>query len=172
MRTRNTINDTIGAMLKDGNPLVIKLINEHYYPPLFVLANTIVRDKQIAKDVMQDSLVKVWKKMGIYDNSKSKPFTWVYKIVKNTSIDYYRKSTKTYIPLERIWNLGIDPLSIDTIDMADNLKKLTPKYRNVIDTLYIQGLTHMEAAKKLNIPLGTVKSRCNLGMIELREIYQ
>lgn len=55
--------------------------------------------------------------------------------------------------------------------MEENLAKIDPKYREVLEALFFVGLTQQEASEKLDIPLGTIKSRLKIGLRELRKIY-
>ena len=59
----------------------------------------------------------------------------------------------------------------DTMDVSDMLAKLDEKYRNIIHLAYFQGYTQKEISKKLNMPLGSVKSGVKIALRELKKIY-
>jgi RNA polymerase sigma-70 factor (ECF subfamily) len=64
-----------------------------------------------------------------------------------------------------------DTPSTDTIGVKKMLQLLDPALREVVDAVYMLGYTHAEASEKLNIPLGTVKTRLRNALIELRKYF-
>ena len=149
-------------------------IYKGYFDTAVSIAFKYVKDPDIAQDIAQDSMIKVWKKQNLFNSDKNKFFTWFYAIVKNTAYDTYRKN-KNKIML-RTDDLGhsyieCESINIDTIDIISNLNKIDSKYSEVLSLSFIHGHTQVKIAELLEIPLGTVKSRVKIGMKELRKIY-
>jgi RNA polymerase sigma-70 factor (ECF subfamily) len=155
--------------------LNISHINDNYGKQLRAVAYDIVKDYDLAKDVFQNSLVKMWKNQHKFDESKGALFTWMRSIVVRSSIDSLRTKQKDQrflaSPEEAVFSKGVANINIDTIDLRENLNKLEFKYSFIIKELYLTGLTQAQIAKQYGIPLGTVKSRTKVGMRELRKIY-
>ncbi|MRI00463.1 sigma-70 family RNA polymerase sigma factor [Kriegella sp. EG-1] len=166
----------IVELLQERDEKAISLLYEHYGDTLFGVANKVVRNEELAQDVLQESFVKIWKKSDSYDASKAKLFTWLFRITRNTAIDKLRsvntKSDKeVQIDVSDVYNLGVNSIQPDFIDVRENLDKIEEKYQIVLEALFFQGMTQQEASDELDIPLGTIKSRLKIGLRELRKIY-
>lgn len=166
----------IVELLQERNEKAISLLYEHYGNTLYGVAYKVVRDEELAKDVLQESFVKIWKKSDSYDASKAKLFTWLFRITRNTAIDKLRsvktKSDKEIqINVSDVYNLGVNSIKPETMDIRENLDKIESKYQIVLDALFFQGMTQQEASEELDIPLGTIKSRLKIGLRELKKIY-
>lgn len=166
----------IVELLEERNEKAISLLYEHYGDTLYGVAKKVVRDDELAQDVLQESFIKIWKKSDSYDSSKAKLFTWLFRITRNTAIDKLRSiSTKSdkeiQIDVSDVYNLGVDGIRPELMDVRDNLDKIEPKYQIVLEALFFQGMTQQEASDELKIPLGTIKSRLKIGLRELKKIY-
>ncbi len=166
----------IVELLQERNDKAISLLYEHYGDTLYGVAKKVVRDEELAQDVLQESFVKIWKKSDTYDASKAKLFTWLFRITRNTAIDKLRsvntKSDKEIqMDVSDVYNLGVESIKPELIDVRDNLDKIENKYQIVLEALFFHGMTQQEASDELDIPLGTIKSRLKIGLRELRKIY-
>lgn len=166
----------IVELLAERDEKAISLLYDNYGDTLFGVAYKVVRDEDLAQDVLQESFIKIWKKSDTYDASKAKLFTWLFRITRNTAIDKLRsantKSDKEIqIDVSDVYNLGEQSIRPEFIDVQENLEKIEPKYQIVLDALFFQGMTQQEASEELDIPLGTVKSRLKIGLRELRKVY-
>ena len=166
----------IVELLQERNEKAISLLYEHYGDTLYGVAHKVVRNEELAQDVLQESFVKIWKKSDTYDSSKAKLFTWLFRITRNTAIDKLRSvnikaDKEIQMDVSDVYNLGVDSIKPEFMDVRDNLGKIEEKYQIVLDALFFQGMTQQEASDELDIPLGTIKSRLKIGLRELRKIY-
>jgi len=166
----------IVELLQERNDKAISLLYEHYGDTLYGVAYKVVRDEELAQDVLQESFVKIWKKSDSYDATKAKLFTWLFRITRNTAIDKLRSiNTKTereiQIDISNVYTVGIHSTKPELLDVRENLDKIDNKYQIVLDALFFQGMTQQEASEELDIPLGTIKSRLKIGLRELKKIY-
>jgi len=166
----------IVELLQERNEKAISLLYEHYGDTLYGVAKKVVRDDELAQDVLQESFVKIWKKSDSYDVSKAKLFTWLFRITRNTAIDKLRsvntKSDKEIqMDVSDVYNLGVDSIRPEFMDVRENLEKIEDKYQIVLEALFFLGMTQQEASDELDIPLGTIKSRLKIGLRELKKIY-
>ena len=166
----------IVELLHEQNEKAISLLYENYGDTLYGVAFKVVKNEELAQDVLQESFVKIWKKGNSYDSTKAKLFTWLFRITRNTAIDKLRSlSTKSdkeiQIDVSDVYNLGIESIRPEFMDIRQNLEKIEPKYQIVLDALFFQGMTQQEASDELDIPLGTIKSRLKIGLRELKKIY-
>jgi RNA polymerase sigma-70 factor (ECF subfamily) len=158
---------------KDG----FSVLYANYSSALYGIALKVVGDEEIAKDVMQDAFVKIWKNFSKYDSSKGRLFTWMLNITRNTAIDFtrskeFQKNSKSSGDFAFESLNHASETSIDHIGLSEVLNLLNPESKLVIETVYIKGYTHSEAAEYLALPLGTVKTRVRSGLIELRKLIK
>ncbi|RUA18163.1 MAG: RNA polymerase sigma factor [Flavobacteriia bacterium] len=166
----------IVSLLAERDDKAISLLYENYGDTLFGVAYKVVKDEDLAQDVLQESFIKIWKKADSYDASKAKLFTWLFRITRNTAIDKLRSinnkaDKEVQIDISNVYNVGVKGISPDHMDIQDNLDKIDPKYRIVLEALFFEGMTQQEASEELDIPLGTIKSRLKIGLRELGKIY-
>ena len=166
----------IVELLKERNEKAISLLYDHYGDTLYGVANKVLRNEELAQDVVQESFIKIWKKADSYDSTKAKLFTWLFRITRNTAIDKLRSiNTKTskeiQMDVSDVYNLGTESTKPELMDVRDNLDRLEPKYQIVLEALFFEGMTQQEASDELDIPLGTIKSRLKIGLRELKKIY-
>ena len=140
--------------------------------------------KQENEDIEQEVYIKLWKNAEKYEERGSLK-SWVNTIAKNTSKDYLKSavvkneqsSTSDDLVLCNIKDKKRSPEDYVIVNerqkriikAVDNLK---PKFREVIMLCEIYGFTYEEASKKLNCPIGTIKSRIYNAKKELVEVLQ
>lgn len=171
------LENHIIELLLERDDKAMSLLYEHYGDTLLGVAFKVVRNEELAQDVLQESFLKIWKKSDSYDPSKAKLFTWLFRITRNTAIDKLRsvntKSDKEIqMDVSDVYKLGTEGLRPELMDVQDNLDKIDIKYQIVLDALFFQGMTQQEASEELEIPLGTIKSRLKIGLRELKKIYE
>ncbi|WP_299891068.1 RNA polymerase sigma factor [uncultured Lacinutrix sp.] len=171
-----SLENTIVALMKDGDKKAISLLYENYSGALLGVIKKVISDDDLAQDVLQESFIKVWKKGKSYNPEKAKLFTWLYRIVYNTSIDKIRSlnnktSKEVQIEDSNVYKLTTRSLNQDTLDIKKHLSSIDLKYQVVLNALFFEGMTQQEASEELNIPLGTIKSRLKIGLRELKKIY-
>lgn len=138
----------------------------------------IVRDKDIAEEVMQDVFIKAWHNASSYSSEKGRFFTWILNIARNAAIDKTRskafKKTKQNLDADFFVNIleSSDSLdsSTDAIGIKKFVKKLKEKCKAVIELLYFKGFTQVEASEALDMPVGTIKTRNRNCIKELRNM--
>jgi len=154
------------------------MIYHNYGEVLMGAIIRIVKRKDFAEDVFQEALVKMWKKSETYDASKGKLFTWMFNICRNTAIDktrskHYKQSTNIQSDDSVVFNTESGTsyeMKIDPIGLKDWVNKLDVKHQEAIDIVYFKGYSHREAAKELDLPVGTLKTRIRTAINELRKI--
>ena len=151
-----------------------------YSDSIFGVIYTIVKNEDIATEILQDVFIKAWNKADNYNASKGRFFTWLLNIARNAAIDKTR--SKSFKNAQQ--NLDIDFFvhSIETNDSLDQktnaigIKKyvnaLAEKCKKIIDYLYFKGYTQKETAETLDIPLGTIKTRNRNCINELRKMLE
>jgi len=166
------------ALLKEQNNDAFNYLYDHYSGALFTIINQIVPDKDTASDVLQEVFVNVWRKIGTYDETKGRLFTWMLNIGRNAAIDKVRSKgyrdnqrTQSIAEGESGMAMSSNPV-VNDVGLKKVLTTLNEEYRKLIDLSYFQGFTHEEIAKMLGIPLGTVKTRIRTAISQLRTMIR
>ncbi|MCK7589999.1 sigma-70 family RNA polymerase sigma factor [Subsaxibacter sp. CAU 1640] len=138
----------------------------------------IVRDNDIAEEIMQDVFIKAWNNSASYSAEKGRFFTWILNIARNAAIDKTRskafKNSKKNLDAEYFVDIlqtsdNLDDKT-DAIGIKKFVSKLAKKCIEVIELLYFKGYTQQEASEALDMPIGTVKTRNRNCIKELRNI--
>lgn len=151
----------------------LRLLYSNYSDALYGMAYRILGSRSFAEDALQQSFLKIWNNIEQYDPERSTLFTWMARIVKNTSIDIKRlKSFQNEQRSETIdanvhtrGSSETDTSHIDAVNMIDGLDE---KYAFVIEYLYLRGYTQKELSDEFDIPIGTIKTRVKKGIEILR----
>lgn len=169
--------DELILQLKKQNEVAFSQIYDMYSENIFGIINNIVKDVEIAEEVLQDVFIKVWNKSDSYSSDKGRFFTWLLNISRNAAIDKVR--SKAY--KNKLKNSDFDDFSFfikDDMDLDSQsdgyglrkfVDKLKPMCVKLIDLLFFKGYTQKEVSETLDIPLGTVKSRNRSLLNSLRE---
>lgn len=142
----------------------------------------VVKDVQIAEDMVQEVFLRLWRKPESYLPQKGRFVTWLTSVTRNRAVDEIRSRNRRYrhetaSPEEQERDVpdleAEDPaLSAELADqrrlVLAAMKDLPPEQRQAIELAYFGGLTQQEIAERTGQPLGTVKTRIRLGMQKLR----
>ena len=166
-------------MLADREVKALEILYDNYSAAMYGVIHRIVQDDRLAEDMLQDAFVKIWNNFFQYDASKGRLFTWMINICRNLSIDKVRSkdfaNQNKNQTIEKIVSfeetLTTTSYNPDTIGIKEIVNKLDPEYRIIIDLLFFEGYSQSETAEKLNIPLGTVKTRSRAAIQKLKSIF-
>jgi DNA-directed RNA polymerase specialized sigma24 family protein len=174
---RTTDNQTqITELLQQKDAFALAQLYDDYGATLYGVVLRIVRSKEIAEQVIQDTFLKVWHHAASYDASKGRLYTWLLNIARNTAIDATRNShfhnRKNTEQMEVLTDAcGGDCLNLETVGLKEIVRTMDEKYTILIDLIYFNQYTHQEAADALALPLGTVKTRVRYALLELRKVF-
>lgn len=173
----NYSEEDLVESLKQNDRTAYEYLYDRYSGALFSVICKVLRDDEKAEDVMQDAFLKIWKSIKSYDPAKGRLFTWMLNIARNSAIDAVRSEGRKpgmddiSENLDRTEiNASYQP-STSTIDLKALVDKLRPERKVLVDMVYFQGYTQEEVSKKLDIPLGTVKSRIRTALQDLKLYY-
>jgi RNA polymerase sigma factor (sigma-70 family) len=131
------------------------------------------RNEEAAQEILQETFMKAWDKSHLYDASKGKFYTWLYRIARNTTLNFLRKEDKL-IQLEDLSVYKDEGLEEDQelhTELKGALSKLDAHHQKALRLVYFNGLTHKEAHEEMGVPLGTFKSYVRQAVEKLRVMY-
>jgi len=134
------------------------------------------RQEAMAMELVQETMLLVWRKATLYNADKGKASTWIYTVMRNYCFDMLRKkkNQKEDTISEDIWPMIEEQEAHDDSDhlqkrkLLNHLDSLPVQQKEVVEAIYLQEMTQQELAVHLNIPLGTVKSRLRLAISKLK----
>jgi RNA polymerase sigma-70 factor (ECF subfamily) len=151
------------ARFATGDDLAVKAMYERFARPVLTVAMSALGQRDLADEVVQATMLKVWRAAGSFDPSRELA-PWVYSIARRTAIDVHRRESRAPVP--RVFvedDMVAEPLSFsrtwEAWEVRTALEKLPADERNVVQLAHLAGMTHREIAEKLGVPIGTVKSR-------------
>jgi RNA polymerase sigma factor (sigma-70 family) len=165
--------------LRNREKIAIEALYDMYSASLYGVISRIVTDEAIAEDLLQETFIKIWHSFAAYSSEKGRLFTWMVNIARNLAIDKLRskdfknqsknqdlENNVTFIDEQK--NTVYNPELLGVKELVTTLK---PEQRIILDLVYFKGYTHVEAADELGIPLGTIKTRLRMAIIELRKHF-
>ena len=147
---------------------------------VYSLALRIVRDQADAEDVVQEVFSQAWRQAGRYDASRGTVLGWLLTLTRSRAIDRLRGRRARPEPTVDEGLLNAIPDAAAPVDLqavwasqASQIRAavdgLTVLQRVAIELAFYEGLTHAEIAERLELPLGTVKTRIRQGLLKLRD---
>ena len=133
-----------------------------------------------AEDVAQDVMETIWRKAHLYDPCKSAAATWVFHIARNRRIDLRRRTREFSVAAEEFLSIADPAAGGETcLDAARRdeqvrtaLDALPQEQVTLVRLAFFEGLSHSTIARRLQLPIGTVKSRLRLAFARLRRLLQ
>jgi RNA polymerase sigma-70 factor (ECF subfamily) len=166
------------SLLKKRQESAFNYLYDHYSGALYSVILSIVVDRELANDLLQEVFVKIWRQFESYDDNKGRLFTWMLNIARNASIDAvrsknYQQSKQNQELTEKVYKAGGDvQTNTDKIGLRAIVHKLKDDYKVLVELSYFDGFTQDEISKLLNIPLGTVKTRLRSALIQLKQVIK
>ena len=173
---------------RDGHERAYRELVRRYERPVFSLIYRMVRDRELAEDLAQDTFVKVLNALDSY-RSEYKFSSWIFKIANNTAIDHLRRKELDTLSLEgapdavsperaeatalQLGDRTESPLQeMESRELGSAIERavgaLRPEYRSCILLRHVEGRSYEEVAEILGLPLGTVKTYIHRARAELK----
>jgi len=174
---RNELDDLLIAVARrDGKAFGV--LFDHLQPRVHAQLVRLGLAPAAAEDLTQDVMETIWRKAHLYDPRQSAAVTWVFQLARNRRIDLRRRSRECCFALEDFFAIP-DPAtaSDDCVDAAQlqkcvriALRALPREQLALVQLAFFDGLSHSAIAQRLNLPLGTVKSRLRLACTRLHRV--
>lgn len=153
-----------------------ELLFRHYGPRVRVYLSRFTNDPALAEELMQETMTTVWRKAPQYDQSRGGVSAWIFTIARNKRIDALRRDRRPELDpddpalapeAERDPEAAL-ALDQEAVRLRQELARLPAEQGALLELAYFQDQSHAMIAERLNLPLGTVKSRIRLAFVRLR----
>jgi RNA polymerase sigma-70 factor (ECF subfamily) len=175
-------------VLMDGiarrDPSALSRLYDRHSTVVYTLCVRILKDPGMAEDAMIDVFQELWQRSERYNPSRGTPIAYLLTLTRSRALDRARmKGNRPTQALHENSDVQTqaapspDPLQSALDDerrvlVRNALEKLDPKYRDVMECSFFEGLSHTEIALKLQKPVGTVKTYLRRGLIQLRDFLR
>lgn len=155
---------------------VMVALHDAHARPLWSYVLRMTGDRGRAEDVVQETLLRAWKHPEVLARGSEATRAWLLRVARNLVVDEWRsarwnRELSTSEPPERADADHVDGL-LQSWLVADALGRLSPEHRAVLVETYYRGRSTAEAARTLEVPEGTVKSRSHYALKALRLALQ
>ncbi len=165
--------------LKQRDPNAMMELYERYGRLLYSIVLRAVNDSAAAEDITQEAFLRVWNRVGSFEEEKGNFEGWLVTVARNRAFDYLRVvrnapevSSINLTDLERSSLFSTDESQADRFAAEDAVRNalngLNDEQRQVIELTHYEGMTQTEIAGKLRKPLGTVKGLVRSALKSLR----
>ena len=160
--------------LQSKDETALSLVYDKYSNALYGVILRMCKDEDIAKNLLQDTFMTIWEKSSSYDFNKGRFYTWAYRIAKNKTLNFLRKTDKLIqVDDFSVYKNRTEELTeeLDYLKLNGKIKRLEIHHQQAIELVYFNGLTHREAHEVMNVPLGTFKSYIKQAIKQLQKSY-
>ena len=177
------------ALAQQGRDSAFRELIRRYERPVFSLIYRMVRDRELAEDLAQDTFIKVLNHIDRY-RPEFKLSSWLFKIANNVAIDHLRRRQLDTVSIDGSPHAqtadAVEATRFDVVDQQESaldemearelgasieraIAGLRPEYRSCIMLRHVEGRSYEEIATTLDLPLGTVKTYIHRARHELRK---
>ena len=161
-------------LISQGNEDALATLYKKHGGTLYAYALRIMGDQEMAKDVLQDSLLTIWQHASSF-RAEGRAVAWLFKIVHNKAMKMFRQRKNLSLdemPQEpQSERLGPDESLLGRERKAllsAGLARLSAEHRATLELVFFQGMTLQEVARVCDVPVGTVKSRLSYAKSALK----
>lgn len=168
--------ECIARIAGDRSEAAFDVLFRYFAPRIKSYCLRLGCDASAAEEITQDAMVSIWRNAAQFDRSKASASTWIFAIARNLSIDRFRKSRRPQFDPDDpalVPDGELPPdLLIERAHTDQGLRKimesLSANERSVLLLSFFENLSHSEISRRLDIPMGTVKSRIRLAFAKIR----
>ena len=168
-------DESLLAAIARSDESALAELYDRFGRPAYGLALRVLRNPTLAEDAVQEAFLQAWRQAERFDARRAKASTWILTLVHRRAVDLVRREERhktdpeetTLMPTEQ----GADELAElrsrrEIVQSA--LGRLPSEQRETLELAYYGGYTQSELARRLDQPLGTIKSRMFTGLTRLR----
>ncbi len=171
-------DDALLALIGDENQEAFRLLVERHIDRAYAVALRILKNPADAEDVVQDTMLKVWRLRGTWQTGRARFSTWLYRVVTNRCIDLRRRPAHEEI--EAASDLADDRAdALDTMNRAQigtlleaAMARLPPQQRVALTLSYHETLSNAEIAEIMETTVAAVESLLKRGRARLRQVLR
>lgn len=176
-QTSADISDLLQSFSESRCKTLYIQLFKHFSPKVKAYLLRLGLVESVAEELMQETLLAVWRKAHMYDRSKAAASTWIFTLARNQSIDWMRKQKYPECSLDE-WSEELQETDHGGEQMVDAdrihkaMQTLPENQAQVLYMSFFEGRSHSDISARLGIPLGSVKSRIRLASEKLQTMWR
>lgn len=169
--------ETLLGRVALGDERAFSQLYEALAGPVLGTATRVLRNRALAEEVAQETLLEIWCKAATFTPGKGNFQSWALTIARRRAIDRVRSEAAASARETRAWrmdprrDLDQDTLGCECVEVRAALSALTALQRRAVELAYLDGFTCREVAESLEVPVSTAKSRIQDGLVRLRDAW-
>ena len=172
----DNMDDLLVAVGLTQDRQAFQMLFEYFAPRMKSFLQSKGTSSELAEEAVQEAMLNVWRKAAQFNPQKASASTWIFAIARNTRIDLLRKSNRPALdPNDPALVPDPPKAAFDTVAVAEETVRIREQVavlpieqQEVLRLAFFEELPHAEVARRLDIPLGTVKSRIRLALRRIR----
>jgi len=172
-------DESLMRRIGGGDALAFGKFHDRYARQMWGVVARILGSTSEAEDSVQEAFVAIWTDAPDYRPERGRPFTWAVAIVRHNAIDRLRRSSRHLERIEREFRQRSEAAAAEPADRSllrseshvtvrSAVAALECDEQRAIELAFFNGLTQVEIATVLSVPLGTIKARIRRGLLKLR----
>ncbi len=169
--------------MASGDAEALAALYDRHGRAVYSLALRVLGDVSAAEEITQDVFAQAWRQSARYDTSRGAVVAWLLMMSRSRSIDRLRSRrglppttgdpdlTMSLLPDRGEGPEGATLTAEQAARVRRGLEALPLVQRVAIELAFYEGLTHVEIAERLEVPLGTIKTRIRLGLMKLKDAF-
>jgi RNA polymerase sigma-70 factor (ECF subfamily) len=166
------------ARIRERDERAVEELYARYSGPLYALAYQVTRSERFAQDVVQEVFVAVWRDASRFDPTRGALGPWLFSLARHKAIDVVRREAnvrRRTVDVDLAFEEAPDDVEREAWHgvRRDRVRaavaELPDIQREALELAFFAGLTHVEVADRLGIPLGTAKTRIRTALLRLRD---
>lgn len=186
MKTAENVDVHRMARIAAGDEGAMAELYDAHADRVWTIARSLLGDDGAAREVVQDTFVAVWRDAARFDPYRSQPATWITRVARARTIDRLRRDRAAsrgggsapadidelaeQVPTADVAVPLVAEAAAAREQLAAALGQLPASQRVLIELVFLHGYSHSELSTRLDIPLGTIKTRVFRGLDRLREL--
>ncbi|HEY3756219.1 MAG TPA: RNA polymerase sigma factor [Opitutaceae bacterium] len=135
------------------------------------LISCILRDREEARDAVQEAFIKVWRSAGVYRPERAEVMGWLIFIARNSAIDRLRKQRRELARRSELFPAEDMAAPTDTAEEVNlRLDELSVSQRQALKLAFFEDCSQAEIATRMQVPVTTVKNHLHRGLARLRQL--
>lgn len=168
--------------IREGDDAAFELLFREYGGVMLAAIVRIVRDRSLGEEVLQECFTEIWRRASAFEPGRGTGRGWIITLCRRRAIDCVRsvQSQRDRDLVQGVGQLGgVGQTAEDTaIEREDAVRTVTALHdlgepqASTIALAYYEDMSHAQIADRLDVPLGTVKSRIRDGMMRMRSMLE
>jgi len=163
------------ARIAKGDQEAVRALFDLTSSTVNALAIRILRNREDAEEIVLEVYTKVWRTADRFDPSRGSPMAWLITMARSAAVDRLRSRARVAAekfderPDVQVAASSQDRWQSERIGLQRAIAEIPAEQRTALELAFFEGLTHLEVAEQLRVPLGTVKTRIRLGLARIRK---